>query len=95
MMEKKVWVGFDSSSFAVRPSGTLKAKSKPLVSSTSGITQTSASKYVYHVVAPGDTLSSIARKYGVSTIAQLINLNGIHDPNTIVPGMKLKVKVNS
>jgi LysM repeat protein len=42
------------------------------------------------VVQPGDTLSEIALKYGV-TIAQLRALNGIADPNRIYVGQRLAV----
>ena len=49
--------------------------------------------YLYHVVAPGDTLYSIARKYGDTTVDQLKDLNNIRDTRTLKPGMKIKVKV--
>jgi LysM repeat protein len=42
------------------------------------------------VVQPGDTLSAIALKYGV-TIAQLRALNGIADPNRIYAGQRLQL----
>jgi N-acetylmuramoyl-L-alanine amidase len=42
------------------------------------------------VVQPGDTLSEIAVKYGV-TIAQLRALNGIADPNRIYAGQRLQL----
>ena len=48
---------------------------------------------IYHVVAPGDTLFSIARKYGDLTVDQLKTLNNIRDSRTLKPGMKLKVKI--
>ena len=41
-----------------------------------------------YVVQPGDTLSQIARWYGVSVQA-LINVNGIWDPNHIFVGQVL------
>jgi N-acetylmuramoyl-L-alanine amidase len=43
-----------------------------------------------HAVAPGDTLSSIASRYGTS-IKALVRLNHIRDPNFIVAGTTLKV----
>lgn len=49
--------------------------------------------YLYHIVAPGDTLYSIARKYGDTSVDQLKDLNNIRDTRTLKPGMKLKVKV--
>lgn len=44
----------------------------------------------YYTVKKGDTLSGIARKYGI-TIQYLINLNGIRNPNLIYSGQLLKV----
>lgn len=44
----------------------------------------------YYVVQRGDTLGSIARKYGV-TVEYLVNLNGISNPNLIYPGQMIKV----
>jgi putative chitinase len=42
----------------------------------------------YHVVQPGQTLSSIARYYGV-TVWALANANGISNPNRIYVGQNL------
>lgn len=44
----------------------------------------------YYTVQRGDTLSGIARRYGV-TIRYLVNLNGISNPNLIYPGQLIKV----
>jgi D-alanyl-D-alanine carboxypeptidase len=63
---------------------------KPVKPSTAVTVQPN---YLYHVVAPGDTLYSIARKYGVTTVDQLKDLNDIRDTRTLKPGMKIKVKV--
>lgn len=41
-----------------------------------------------HVVERGETLSGIARRYGTST-ATLVRLNGIRDPDLILPGRRL------
>ncbi|MFM7217435.1 MAG: LysM peptidoglycan-binding domain-containing protein [Bacteroidota bacterium] len=49
---------------------------------------------VYHTVQAGDTLYSIARKYGVASIDQIKSLNNIRDSRSIRPGMKLRVKVD-
>ncbi len=49
--------------------------------------------YLYHIVAPGDTLYSIARKYGDTSVDQLKDLNNIRDTRSLQPGMKIKVKV--
>jgi LysM repeat protein len=43
-----------------------------------------------HVVQPGDTLTGIAAAYGLDP-AELMALNGIADPNTIVVGQKLRL----
>lgn len=44
----------------------------------------------FYTVQTGDTLSGIARRYGVST-QYLVRLNGISNPNLIYPGQMLKV----
>ncbi len=44
----------------------------------------------YYTVQRGDTLSGIARRYGV-TVQYLVNLNGIRNPNLIYPGQLIKV----
>lgn len=43
-----------------------------------------------HVVSPGETLSSIARRYGVS-VERLARLNELADPNLIIAGQRLRV----
>jgi LysM repeat protein len=43
-----------------------------------------------YVVAPGDTLSAISRRSGVS-VADLARMNGISDPNKIQAGAKLRL----
>jgi LysM repeat protein len=45
---------------------------------------------IYHTVAPGETLESIARKYGM-TIQQLVEINQIANPNRINRGQQLTV----
>ena len=44
----------------------------------------------YYTVQRGDTLSGIARRYGV-TVQYLANLNGIRNVNLIYPGQFIKV----
>lgn len=44
----------------------------------------------YYTVQRGDTLSGIARRYGV-TVQYLAKLNGIRNPNLIYPGQLIKV----
>ena len=47
-----------------------------------------APRSVRHVVAPGETMGAIARRYGVS-VAALARANGIKDPNRIPAGAVL------
>lgn len=47
-------------------------------------------KVVHHTVAPGDTLTNLAKKHG-HTVAQLVAVNHISDPNIIVVGKRLVV----
>ena len=44
-----------------------------------------------HVVAPGDNLSIIAERYGV-TVGKLVELNALRMPNLIHPGQKIRVR---
>ncbi|GIM30419.1 hypothetical protein CPJCM30710_30850 [Clostridium polyendosporum] len=46
---------------------------------------------VYHIVAPGDTLWALTRKYG-TTINNIVTLNNIKNINLICPGQKLRMK---
>ena len=50
----------------------------------------SKSSAVYYTVKSGDTLSSIAAKYG-TTYQAIAALNGIANPNLIYAGAKLRV----
>jgi LysM repeat protein len=43
-----------------------------------------------YVIQRGDTLAKIATRYGV-TVKQLTDLNGIKNPNVIIPGQTLKI----
>ncbi|MCS7051300.1 MAG: LysM peptidoglycan-binding domain-containing protein, partial [Thermomicrobium sp.] len=43
-----------------------------------------------HIVQPGETLSAIAVRYGVS-LAELVRLNGISDPDLIFAGSRLSI----
>lgn len=45
----------------------------------------------WYVIQSGDTLSRIAAKFG-TTWQQLARLNGIGNPNYIIPGQKIRVK---
>ena len=71
-------------------------RSKPTPSSSSPPSRSpskaapAASKQVTHVVQKGQTLSGIAKRYGVSTAA-LARANGIDPKKPIRPGQKLKV----
>lgn len=47
-------------------------------------------KPTYYVVVSGDTLTKIAKKYG-TTVAKLVEWNGIKDKNLIKVGQKLRV----
>ena len=51
------------------------------------------SRFVYHTVAPGDTLFSIARKYEGATVEQLKSINNISNIHGLKPGMKIKIPV--
>lgn len=48
----------------------------------------------YYVVLQGDTLSKIARQFS-TTVAELVKLNNIENPNRIYAGQKLIIKASS
>lgn len=50
-----------------------------------------ASQAVYHTIKSGETLSTIAKKYG-TTVEAIARLNGISNPNRIVAGHRIRVK---
>ena len=51
--------------------------------------------YLYHTVAPGDTLFNIAKRYEGITVEELKSLNKIQDGKSLKPGTKLKLKVKA
>jgi LysM repeat protein len=53
------------------------------------------SKYIIYVVQPGDTLSSIAKRYDVANISQLKAVNRIAKGRHLKAGTKLRVPVSS
>ncbi|HRH65057.1 MAG TPA: LysM peptidoglycan-binding domain-containing protein [Bacteroidia bacterium] len=50
-------------------------------------------RFVYHTIAPGDTLFSIAKKYEGATVEQIKSINKISNIRGLKPGMKIKVPV--
>lgn len=54
----------------------------------------SADKYIWHTVQKGDTLYSIAKRYGGLTIEDIKELNNL-ESNSLKPGTRLKLKVNN
>ena len=51
-------------------------------------------KFIYYTVGNGDTLSEIAQKFN-TTVATLVELNNIQNPNLIYPGQVLKIPSNN
>ena len=47
---------------------------------------------ILYSVAPGDTLSSIARNFG-TTVNDIARYNGISDPDIIYPGQTLRIAI--
>ncbi len=52
--------------------------------------QASVQGEVRHLVRPGEYLSQIAQRYGISWLA-IAQANGIYDPNTVFAGMELVI----
>jgi len=53
-----------------------------------------ATKFICVTVAPGDTLSGIARLFN-TTVNEIVRLNDISNPNRIFPGQRLFLRVAS
>lgn len=51
-------------------------------------------EFIYHLVEKGDTLWNIAKRYEGTTVEQLMEINKITNINSLVPGTRIKVKVN-
>lgn len=49
---------------------------------------------IYHLVEKGDTLWNIAKRYEGVTVEQLMEINKISNTNGLVPGTRIKVRVN-
>lgn len=49
---------------------------------------------IYHMVQKGDTLWKIAQRYEGVTVEQIMKINSISNSKSLMPGTKLKVKVN-
>lgn len=61
-----------------------------LILTAASTSQAQAAGPMYHVVQPGQTLSAIAWRYGVSTYA-LASANGLWNPNYIYVGQVLVI----
>ncbi len=61
-----------------------------LILTAASTSQAQAAGPMYHVVQPGQTLSAIAWRYGVSTFA-LASANGLWNPNYIYVGQVLVI----
>ncbi len=53
------------------------------------------SKYIIYVVQPGDTLTSIAKRYELANVSQLKAVNKITNGHMLKVGAKIRVPVNS
>ena len=61
-----------------------------LTNSTVNGSETRATGSITYTVRRGNTLSQIARAYGV-TVSHIVELNNIQNPNLIYPGQKLRI----
>ncbi|TLX71651.1 LysM peptidoglycan-binding domain-containing protein [Labilibacter sediminis] len=55
-----------------------------------GSVETESPKQIIHIVKSGESLSLIAKQYGVS-LEKLVNLNKIDNPDLIVVGQKIVI----
>ena len=61
-----------------------------LTNSTINGNETRGTGSITYTVRRGDTLSQIAQAYGV-TVAHIVEINNIQNPNLIFPGQKLRI----
>lgn len=61
-----------------------------VTNSTVNGSETRGAGSITYTVRRGDTLSQIARAYGV-TVAHIVEINNIQNPNLIYPGQKLRI----
>jgi LysM repeat protein len=59
--------------------------------SSSELSKSAAPRKTYHTVRSGETLSAIARKYK-TTVAKIIKLNNLKNPDRLSIGQKIRVK---
>lgn len=62
----------------------------PLLSPTPGLSPTPEVTPLVHVVQAGESISLIAVEYG-TTVDAIVELNGLQNPNLIVPGQELLI----
>lgn len=68
----------------------LKAEGYNYVKIQNRVNELLQNKQNFYIVKKGDTLSGIAKKYNIS-VAKLIELNNIKNPNLIYPKQKIKI----
>lgn len=64
------------------------------IPNTENPTDNSNTESIYYTVQQGDTLSAIASRYG-TTVQEIVDINGIANPNLIYPGQILRILSNS
>jgi nucleoid-associated protein YgaU len=72
-----------------RPGASLPASTSPPEPGLEPLIESEAGPFIY-IVQTGDTLSAIARRFGV-TVAVIVETNHIRDPNLIRPGQRLLI----
>ncbi|TAH40401.1 MAG: LysM peptidoglycan-binding domain-containing protein [Bacteroidetes bacterium] len=87
----------ENSNVQTKEATAIKSSSSTVAKKTSTVSKAAPKEtnYVFYTVVPGDTLTSIARKYEGTTVEQLKSINSIKDAKSIKPGMKIKVLVQS
>jgi acetyl esterase/lipase len=73
---------------AANPEVVSLATTEPTLTPT--VTVTPTPTLIVHEVQPGETLSAIAARYGV-TVEAVVSFNGLSDPNAIAPGQQLRI----
>ncbi len=74
--------------------GTVADETSKASQASTGKSTTSSPETIYHMVQKGDTLWKIAQRYEGVTVEQIMKINSISNSKSLIPGTKLKVKVN-
>jgi LysM repeat protein len=83
--------GTTTEALPVQPGADGTLTNQPGIETTEAEATTVATEPLYHTISRGETLRNIANQYG-TTETQLIDLNGLANPNRILAGQQLLIR---